>query len=176
MTWGLTRLYMEESLAEVQKTLYEAIGLVILVIFVFLQDWRTTLIPVVTILSLGRLLGIWVSINRTLFGIILATGLSMTRLSSSSRSLAMRKQDARLPQETASCKAGGYVNCSMALSSVSSRLPDRYKQFAHIAFPSRSTCLPASSFLTARRKLEQRAVSRFCSVRDQLVLIGLIGA
>jgi len=43
-----TTLYVEESLAEVQKTLYEAIGLVI-GNFVFLQDWRTTLIPVVTI-------------------------------------------------------------------------------------------------------------------------------
>ena len=76
-----TTLYVEESLAEVYKTLFEAIGLVILVIFVFLQDWRTTLIPVITIpLSLIgtfafiKLFGF--SINTlTLFGIILATGL-----------------------------------------------------------------------------------------------------
>ena len=76
-----TTLYVEESLAEVYKTLFEAIALVILVIFVFLQDWRTTLIPVITIpLSLIgtfafiKLFGF--SINTlTLFGIILATGL-----------------------------------------------------------------------------------------------------
>jgi len=60
----------------VQKTLYEAIGLVILVIFVFLQDWRTT-IPVVTILiGTFAFIKVFVSINSlTLFGIILATGL-----------------------------------------------------------------------------------------------------
>ncbi|MEM5838751.1 efflux RND transporter permease subunit, partial [Pediococcus acidilactici] len=76
-----TTLFVEESLHEVYKTLFEAIGLVILVIFVFLQDWRTTLIPVLTIpLSLiGTFAFIKVfgfSINMlTLFGIILATGL-----------------------------------------------------------------------------------------------------
>lgn len=76
-----TTLFVEESLAEVEKTLFEAIGLVILVIFVFLQDWRTTLIPVLTIpLSLiGTFAFIKIfgfSINTlTLFGIILATGL-----------------------------------------------------------------------------------------------------
>lgn len=76
-----TTLFVEESLAEVLKTLYEAIALVILVIFIFLQDWRTTLIPVITIpLSLIgtfafiKVLGFSINIL-TLFGITLATGL-----------------------------------------------------------------------------------------------------
>ena len=70
-----------ESIREVLLTLLEAIVLVILVIFVFLQDWRVTLIPAVTIpVSLVgtfifiKLLGF--SINTlTLFGLTLATGL-----------------------------------------------------------------------------------------------------
>jgi HAE1 family hydrophobic/amphiphilic exporter-1 len=69
------------SIHEVIKTLIEAIVIVILVIFFFLQDWRATLIPAVTIpVSLiGTFAFISVfgfSINAlTLFGITLATGL-----------------------------------------------------------------------------------------------------
>ncbi len=69
------------SIREVIKTLIEAIIIVILVIFFFLQDWRATLIPAVTIpVSLiGTFAFISVfgfSINSlTLFGITLATGL-----------------------------------------------------------------------------------------------------
>ncbi|MEL6166940.1 MAG: efflux RND transporter permease subunit, partial [Cyanobacteria bacterium J06628_3] len=44
-----TTAFVEESLSEVVKTLLLAIGLVVLVIFIFLQDWRTTVVPVVTI-------------------------------------------------------------------------------------------------------------------------------
>jgi HAE1 family hydrophobic/amphiphilic exporter-1 len=69
------------SIHDVLFTLAVAIGLVILVIFIFLEDWRTTLIPAATIpVSLigtflfVKLLGF--SINTlTLFGITLATGL-----------------------------------------------------------------------------------------------------
>ncbi|MGA7524721.1 MAG: multidrug efflux RND transporter permease subunit [Acidobacteriaceae bacterium] len=69
------------SIHEVIKTLIEAILIVIAVIFFFLQDWRATLIPAVTIpVSLiGTFAFIKVfgfSINSlTLFGITLATGL-----------------------------------------------------------------------------------------------------
>ncbi len=70
-----------ESIRDVLSTLIEAIVLVILVIFIFLQDWRTTIIPAVTIpvslvgtFAFVKLLGF--SINTlTLFGITLATGL-----------------------------------------------------------------------------------------------------
>jgi HAE1 family hydrophobic/amphiphilic exporter-1 len=69
------------SIHDVLFTLAGAIALVILVIFVFLEDWRTTLIPAVTIpvsligtFAFVKLLGF--SINTlTLFGITLATGL-----------------------------------------------------------------------------------------------------
>lgn len=76
-----TTLFVEESLKEVIKTLFEAIMLVVLVIFIFLQDWRTVLIPVITIpLSLigtfAFVKAFGFSINTlTLFGLTLATGL-----------------------------------------------------------------------------------------------------
>ncbi len=70
-----------DSIKEVLTTLVEAIIIVIIVIFLFLQGWRSTLIPAITIpVSLvgtfifAKLFGF--SINTlTLFGITLATGL-----------------------------------------------------------------------------------------------------
>ena len=38
-------MIVRESIIEVLKTLAEAIGLVVLVMFIFLQNWRTTIIP-----------------------------------------------------------------------------------------------------------------------------------
>ncbi|MDZ8110395.1 MAG: efflux RND transporter permease subunit [Nostoc sp. DedQUE12a] len=76
-----TTMFVEESMAEVVKTLIESVVLVVLVIFVFLQDWRTTLIPAVTIpLSLiGTFVFVKVfnfSINSlTLFGLTLGSGM-----------------------------------------------------------------------------------------------------
>jgi HAE1 family hydrophobic/amphiphilic exporter-1 len=72
---------VSESIHDVVSTLGEAIFLVILVIFVFLEDWRSTIIPAVTIpvslvgtFAFVKILGF--SINTlTLFGITLATGL-----------------------------------------------------------------------------------------------------
>lgn len=72
---------VEESINELVKTLIEAILLVITVIFLFLQSWRTTVIPAITIpvslvgtFAAMKVLGF--SINTlTLFGITLATGL-----------------------------------------------------------------------------------------------------
>jgi len=72
---------VEESIAEVLWTLAEAIVLVVLVIFVFLQTWRSTIIPAITIpvsligaFAFVKLMDF--SINTlTLFGIILATGI-----------------------------------------------------------------------------------------------------
>ena len=76
-----TSEFVHESIKEVVITLLIAIGLVVLVIFLFLQDWRTTLIPALTIpvsligtFFLMKVLGF--SINTlTLFGLTLATGL-----------------------------------------------------------------------------------------------------
>jgi HAE1 family hydrophobic/amphiphilic exporter-1 len=76
-----TTTVIGESIRDVLITLLQAIALVIIVIYIFLQDWRSTFIPAITIpVSLigtfvfVKLLGF--SINTlTLFGITLATGL-----------------------------------------------------------------------------------------------------
>ncbi|HVT99096.1 MAG TPA: efflux RND transporter permease subunit, partial [Acidobacteriaceae bacterium] len=76
-----TTPYVRKSIVQVIKTLIEAVIIVIAVIFFFLQDWRATLIPAVTIpvslvgtFAFIRVFGF--SINSlTLFGITLATGL-----------------------------------------------------------------------------------------------------
>ncbi|HEX7796589.1 MAG TPA: multidrug efflux RND transporter permease subunit [Vicinamibacterales bacterium] len=76
-----TTTVVSESIREVVQTLLLAIGLVVLVMFLFLQNWRTTLIPAITIpvsligtFAFVKLFGF--SINTlTLFGITLATGL-----------------------------------------------------------------------------------------------------
>ena len=73
--------FIKLSIYEVVKTLLEAILLVVLVMFVFLQSWRATLIPfiAVPVVLLGTfaiLYALGFSINTmTLFGLVLATGL-----------------------------------------------------------------------------------------------------
>ena len=76
-----TTTVIGDSIREVVQTIGEAIVIVIIVIFLFLQDWRATIIPAVTIpvsligtFAFIKIFGF--SINSlTLFGITLATGL-----------------------------------------------------------------------------------------------------
>lgn len=48
MMYDNTR-FIRASISEVQQTIYEAFLLVVLIIFLFLRDWRVTLVPVVVI-------------------------------------------------------------------------------------------------------------------------------
>lgn len=72
---------IRKSISEVEETILIAFGLVVIIIFLFLRDWRTTLIPIIAIpISLiGTFFIMYVSnfsINLlTLLGIVLATGL-----------------------------------------------------------------------------------------------------
>ena len=76
-----TTTFIDVSIREVVKTLGEAMLLVILVVFLFLQSWRATLIPAIAVpISLiGTLAGmeaLGFSINTlTLFGMVLAIGI-----------------------------------------------------------------------------------------------------
>ncbi|MXP24991.1 multidrug efflux RND transporter permease subunit [Altererythrobacter indicus] len=76
-----TTPFIKVSVEEVIKTLIEAIALVFLVMFLFLQNWRATLIPtlVVPVALSGACLGLWLfgfSINvLSLFGMVLAIGI-----------------------------------------------------------------------------------------------------
>ncbi len=73
--------YIRESVAEVQQTIIVAFTLVALIIFLFLRDWRTTIIPVITIpialigtFFLMYILGFSINVL-TMLGIVLAIGL-----------------------------------------------------------------------------------------------------
>lgn len=76
-----TTLFVEVSLREVVITLLQAVGLVVLIIFIFLQDWRATLIPAIAIpvALIGAMAGLKIlnfEINTlTLFACTLASGL-----------------------------------------------------------------------------------------------------
>lgn len=76
-----TTNYIRDSIDEVVQTIFVAFGLVVLVIFLFLRDWRTTIIPtiVIPVALIGTFFIMQVagfSINvLTLLGIVLAIGL-----------------------------------------------------------------------------------------------------
>jgi len=76
-----TTLPVTEGISEISKTILEAMALVTLVVFLFLQNWRATLIPIIAVpvsligtFAVFPLLGF--SINTlSLFGLVLAIGL-----------------------------------------------------------------------------------------------------
>jgi multidrug efflux pump len=73
--------YIRDSITEVEQTIFVAFGLVVLIIFLFLRDWRTTVIPVIAIpISLIGAFFIMYAANfsinvLTLLGIVLAIGI-----------------------------------------------------------------------------------------------------
>ena len=84
VTWDIpydTTPFITASMTDVAKTLVEAIALVFVVMLIFLQNWRATIIPtlVIPVALLGTFLGLSAlrfSINQlTLFGMVLAIGI-----------------------------------------------------------------------------------------------------
>jgi multidrug efflux pump len=76
-----TTPFINESIHEVYKTLFEAIILVGVVVLVFLQNWRTTLIPLIAVpvsivgtFAIMALMGFSLN-NLSLFGLVLAIGI-----------------------------------------------------------------------------------------------------
>lgn len=114
-----------DSIREVMVTLGEAIAIVIIVIFLFLLDWRATIIPAVTIpvsligtFAFIKLFGF--SINSlTLFGITLATGLvvddAIVVIENVQRHIAMEHSD---PHEATSRAMGEVTSAVIATSLV----------------------------------------------------------
>src|SRR5215210_2094726 len=73
--------FIAESVREVYKTLFEAVILVVIVVLVFLQSWRTAIIPIVAIpvsligtFAVMSAFGFSIN-NLTLFGLVLAIGI-----------------------------------------------------------------------------------------------------
>ena len=76
-----TTVFVAESIHEVYKTLFEAFVLVFIVVLVFLQNWRSTIIPMVAVpvsligtFAVMALLGFSLN-NLSLFGLVLAIGI-----------------------------------------------------------------------------------------------------
>jgi len=74
-------MFVKAAISDVLLTLLMAVGLVILVVFIFLQNWRATLIPLLTVpvaiigtFALFPLLGFSINIT-SLFGLVLAIGI-----------------------------------------------------------------------------------------------------
>ncbi len=76
-----TTVFVDESIHEVYKTLYEAAILVLIVILVFLQDWRAMLVPATTVPvtiigAFAAMAALGFSVNlSTLFAIVLSIGI-----------------------------------------------------------------------------------------------------
>src|SRR5258707_3220664 len=73
--------FVSQSIHEVRKTILVAIFLVVVVVYLFLQSWRATIIPVIAIpvsllgsFSILALAGISIN-NLSLFGLVLAVGI-----------------------------------------------------------------------------------------------------
>jgi len=73
--------FVRAAISDVVLTLLAAVGLVILVVFIFLQNWRATLIPLLTVpvavigtFALFPLLGFSINIT-SMFGLVLAIGI-----------------------------------------------------------------------------------------------------
>ena len=121
--------FIEESNKEVIITLLEAVGLVILVIFLFLQDWRATVIPTIAIpvsligsMIFAKAFGF--SINSlTMFGLVLATGLVVDDAIIVVEAIAAKIQDEGMSPRQASFEAmneltGAVVATSLVLMAV----------------------------------------------------------
>ncbi|MEL6555662.1 MAG: efflux RND transporter permease subunit [Cyanobacteria bacterium J06621_11] len=123
-----TTEFIQVSIQEVLVTLMQAIGLVILVIFIFLQDWRTTVIPAVAIPvalvgALGFAFGFGFSLNSlTLFGLILATGLVVDDAIVIVEAVTTKIEEGMLPKEASLAVmdeiAGAVVSTSLVLMAV----------------------------------------------------------
>ena len=99
--------FIEVSIRELNKTMVEAVALVVLVVLLFLQTWRATIIPVLAVpISLigtcAMMLALGYSINSlTLFGMVLAVGVVVDDAIVVVENIERRLQDGLSPLEAA---------------------------------------------------------------------------
>lgn len=121
--------YIEASIHHVYRTLFEALALVILVVFLSLQSWRATLIPLVAVpISLIGTFGVMLifgfSLNlMTLLGLILAIGIVVDDAIVVVENVDRVMHEEGLPPYEATCKAmsnlsGALVAMSLVLCAV----------------------------------------------------------
>ena len=124
-----TTPFIELSIHEVVKTLIEAVVLVFIVMFLFLQNWRATIIPtiavpVVLLGTFGILAAFGYSINTlTLFGLVLAIGLLVDDAIVVVENVERVMREEKLPPLAATIKSmneitGALVGIALVLSAV----------------------------------------------------------
>ncbi|GAB4371635.1 MAG: efflux RND transporter permease subunit [Elainellaceae cyanobacterium] len=119
-----TTEFIETSQKEVTVTLLQAVGLVILILFIFLQDWRTTIIPAVAIpvALIGAMVFAFVfgfSLNSlTMFGIILATGVVVDDAIVIVESVAANIERGMKPRQAAMASMSTLVGATVSTSLV----------------------------------------------------------
>ncbi|MBB1077026.1 efflux RND transporter permease subunit [Rhodoferax sp. 4810] len=164
ITWSIpydSSLFVETSLRQVAETLLEAIVLVFLVMFLFMQDWRYTLIPtlVVPVALLGTfatLLALGFSINvLTMFAMVLVIGIVVDDAIVVVENVERIMSEEGLPPLEATRKAmgqiqGAIVGVTVVLISVfvplaffSGSVGNIYRQFAAVM----GTSIAFSAFL-----------------------------
>lgn len=162
ITFDFTQ-YIRSSVREVVTTLFIAVLLVILITYIFLQDWRATLVPTVTIpvsllATLAVMLAAGFSINLfTLFGMILAIGIvvddAIVVVENTSRRIAEGMEPRAAAKQTMKEVSGALVATTLVVLAVF--IPSAllggltgvlYRQFAlTIAF---ATCFSTVNALT----------------------------
>lgn len=121
--------YISQSINEVYKTLFEAIFLVVLVVFFSLQNWRAAVIPIIAVpISLigtfGFMLIMGFSLNLlTLLGLILAIGIVVDDAIVVVENVERIMKEEKLPQKEATHKAmheltGALTATSLVLAAV----------------------------------------------------------
>ena len=132
MEYGIgfdTTEFVRQSLSRVVWTLIQAVALVVLVIYLFLQDWRTTVIPAITIpvaligtFAIVKVFGF--SINSlTLFGLTLATGMVVDDAIVVVEDISSKIQNRNLPPKQAAVESmreltGAVIATSLVLMAV----------------------------------------------------------
>jgi HAE1 family hydrophobic/amphiphilic exporter-1 len=117
------------SISEVVKTLLQALALVVLVVFIFLQDWRSTIIPVLAIpvsiiATFVFFIPLGFTINKlTLFGFILAIGIVVDDAIIVVEAVRRYMEEQHLPPKEAAYKAmadisGPVVAIALVLAAV----------------------------------------------------------
>ncbi|SBS27834.1 Multidrug efflux pump subunit AcrB [Marinomonas spartinae] len=111
--------FIKLSIEEVVKTLFEAIALVVIVMFIFLQNWRATLIPaiavpVVLLGTFGVLELAGFSINTlTMFGMVLAIGLLVDDAIVVVENVERVMEEERLSPKEATIKSMGEITSAL---------------------------------------------------------------
>ncbi len=129
-------MFIAQSVHEVVKTILEAVGLVVVVVILFLQTWRASVVPIVAIpISLVGTFAILAAVgfslnNLSLFGLVLAVGIvvddAIVVVENVERNLRLGMMPREAAHRTMDEVGGALVAIALTLCAVF--IPDRVHQ------------------------------------------------